>query len=81
VAAVKRQLFIRMADGELSRPLLMPETVGSPHIDLPRFRLPAMANTAKHSHTVQEQIYHVLEGDAVAAFRPARRPEAKAQAR
>jgi hypothetical protein len=40
-----------------------------------------MANTAKHSHTVQEQIYHVLEGDAVAAFRPARRPEAKAQAK
>ena len=44
----------------------MPEAVGSLHIDYRIFAYQPMANTAKHSHTVQEQIYHVLEGDAVA---------------
>ena len=72
MAAVKRQLFIRkiaqgaLAGSELSRPLLMPETVGSLHIDYRIFAYQPMANTAKHSHTVQEQIYHVLEDDTVA---------------
>jgi len=44
----------------------MPETVGSLHIDYRIFAYQPMANPAKHSHTVQEQIYHVLEGVAVA---------------
>jgi len=43
----------------------MPETAGSLHIDYRISAYQPMAYVAKHSHKVQEQIYHVLEGEGV----------------
>ena len=43
----------------------MPETAGSLHIDYRISAYQPMAYVSKHSHKVQEQIYHVLEGEGV----------------
>jgi mannose-6-phosphate isomerase-like protein (cupin superfamily) len=51
--------------GALSKPLVMPETAGSQHLDYRISMYQPMAYVALHSHKVQEQIYHVLEGEAV----------------
>jgi quercetin dioxygenase-like cupin family protein len=77
MAAVKREWFIRNIaqvpwrqfpnhfGGALSKPLVMPETTGSLHIDYRISAYQPMAYVAKHSHKVREQIYHVLEGEGV----------------
>ena len=75
--ADKRQAFIRnIAEvpwlefpnhhgGALSKPLVMPDTAGSKHIDYRISMYQPKACVEKHSHKVQEQIYHVLEGEAL----------------
>jgi mannose-6-phosphate isomerase-like protein (cupin superfamily) len=77
MAATKREWFIRNVaevpwrefpnhfGGALSKPLVMPETAGSQHLDYRISMYQPMAYVALHSHKVQEQIYHVLEGEAV----------------
>lgn len=77
MATVKREWFIRNIaqvpwrqfpnhfGGALSKPLVMPETAGSLHIDYRISAYQPMAHVAKHSHKVQEQIYHVLEGEGM----------------
>ena len=77
MTATKREWFIRNVaevpwrefpnhfGGALSKPLVMPETAGSEHIDYRISMYQAMAHVALHSHKVQEQIYHVLEGEGM----------------
>jgi len=77
MAATKREWFIRNVaevpwrefpnhfGGALSKPLVMPETARSQHIDYRISMYQPMAYVALHSHKVQEQIYHVLEGEGL----------------
>jgi mannose-6-phosphate isomerase-like protein (cupin superfamily) len=43
----------------------MPETAGSRHIDYRVSMYQPMAHVARHKHRVQQQIYHVLEGEGL----------------
>jgi mannose-6-phosphate isomerase-like protein (cupin superfamily) len=43
----------------------MPETAGSRHIDYRISMYQPMARVELHKHRVQEQIYHVLEGEGL----------------
>ena len=77
MTADKRQWFIRNIaqvpwrefpnhfGGALSKPLVMPETAGARHLDYRISAYQPMAYVAKHSHKVQEQIYHVLDGEGL----------------
>ena len=77
MTATKREWFIRNVaevpwrefpnhfGGALSKPLVMPETAVSEHIDYRISMYQPMAHVALHSHKVQEQIYHVLEGEGM----------------
>ena len=51
--------------GALSKPLVRPETCGSGRIDYRISSYQPMAHVAEHVHKVQEQIYHVLDGEGV----------------
>ena len=63
IAEVPWQEFPNHFGGALSKPLVMPETAGSRHLDYRISMYQPMAHVARHSHRVQEQIYHVLEGE------------------
>ena len=75
--AAKREAFIRnIAEvkwlefpdhfgGALSKPLVMPDTAGSKHIDYRISMYQPKAYVTKHSHKVQEQVYHVIEGEGL----------------
>jgi mannose-6-phosphate isomerase-like protein (cupin superfamily) len=47
----------------LSKPLVRPETTGSRLVDYRISTYQPMAYVETHAHKVQEQIYHVLEGE------------------
>ena len=49
--------------GALSKPLVRPETAGSRLIDYRISTYQPMAYVEPHTHNVQEQLYHVLEGE------------------
>ena len=49
--------------GALSKPLVRPETAGSRLVDYRISTYQPMAYVETHTHKVQEQIYHVLEGE------------------
>lgn len=49
--------------GALSKPLVRPETAGSKLVDYRISTYQPMAHVETHTHKVQEQIYHVLEGE------------------
>ncbi|ESR26865.1 cupin domain-containing protein [Lutibaculum baratangense] len=51
--------------GALSKALVHPETVGSRQIDYRISTYQPMAYVARHAHEVQEQVYHVLEGEGL----------------
>jgi len=51
--------------GALSKPLVMPDNMHSRHIDYRISMYQPMAYVARHSHKVQEQVYHVLEGEGL----------------
>jgi mannose-6-phosphate isomerase-like protein (cupin superfamily) len=51
--------------GALSKPLVEPETVGSRDLDYRISMYQPMAQVELHRHKVQEQIYHVLEGEGL----------------
>jgi mannose-6-phosphate isomerase-like protein (cupin superfamily) len=51
--------------GALSKPLVMPETAGSKHLDYRISMYQPKAFVEKHSHKVQEQVYHVIEGEGL----------------
>ena len=51
--------------GALSKALVRPETCGSRRIDFRISCYQPMAHVAEHVHQVQEQVYHVLDGDGL----------------
>ena len=51
--------------GAHSKPLVMPETMHSKHLDYRISMYQPMAYVARHSHKQQEQVYHVLEGEGL----------------
>ena len=65
IAEVPWREFPNHFGGALSKPLVMPETAGSRHLDYRISMYQPMAYVALHSHVVQEQIYHVLEGEGL----------------
>ena len=65
IAEVPWREFPNHFGGALSKPLVMPETANSRHIDYRISMYQPMAHVARHKHLVQEQIYHVLEGEGL----------------
>ena len=65
IAEVKWLEFPDHFGGALSKPLVMPETAGSQHIDYRISMYQPKAHVAVHSHKVQEQVYHVIEGEGL----------------
>lgn len=65
IAEVKWREFPNHFGGALSKPLVMPETAGSTHIDYRISMYQPKAYVEKHSHKVQEQVYHVIEGEGL----------------
>lgn len=51
--------------GALSKALVRPETCGSRRIDFRISCYQPMAHVVEHVHQVQEQVYHLLEGEGV----------------
>jgi mannose-6-phosphate isomerase-like protein (cupin superfamily) len=51
--------------GALSKALVHPDTVGSRQIDYRISTYAPMAYVEGHAHRVQEQVYHVLEGEGL----------------
>ncbi len=65
IAEVEWRQFPDHFGGALSKPLVMPETAGSRHIDYRISMYQPMAYVKLHKHKVQEQVYHVLEGEGL----------------
>lgn len=65
VAEVKWLEFPNHFGGALSKPLVMPDTAGSRHIDYRISMYQPKAYVERHKHKVQEQVYHVLEGEGL----------------
>jgi mannose-6-phosphate isomerase-like protein (cupin superfamily) len=65
IAEVPWKEFPDHFGGALSKPLVNPLNAGSRHIDYRISMYQPMAYVKLHSHVVQEQIYHVLEGEAL----------------
>jgi mannose-6-phosphate isomerase-like protein (cupin superfamily) len=65
IAEVPWRQFPNHYGGALSKPLVMPETVGSKHLDYRISMYQPMAYVELHAHKVQEQIYHVLDGEGL----------------
>lgn len=51
--------------GALSKPLVRPETCGARRVDYRISCYQPMAYVQEHVHAVQEQVYHVLEGEGL----------------
>jgi quercetin dioxygenase-like cupin family protein len=65
IAEVPWKEFPNHFGSALSKPLVLPETAGSKHIDYRISMYQPMAFVQRHKHNVQEQIYHVLEGEGL----------------
>jgi mannose-6-phosphate isomerase-like protein (cupin superfamily) len=65
IAEVEWREFPNHFGGALSKPLVMPETAGSKHLDYRISMYQPMAHVALHKHNVQEQVYHVIEGEGL----------------
>ena len=51
--------------GALSKPLAAPDTLKTKHLDYRISMYQPMAYVARHHHKVQEQVYHVLDGEGL----------------
>ncbi len=65
IAEVPWKQFPDHFGGALSKPLVMPDNAGTRHIDYRISMYQPMAHVKKHAHKVQEQVYHVLEGEGL----------------
>ena len=65
IAEVRWRQFPDHFGGALSKPLVMPETVGSQQLDYRISMYQPMAYVKVHQHKLQEQVYHVLEGEGL----------------
>lgn len=63
IAEIPWQEYPGHFGGALSKALVRPETCGSRRIDFRISCYQPMAHVAEHVHQVQEQVYHVLEGE------------------
>ncbi len=68
IAEVPWKEFPGHFGGALSKPLVDLDGVGSRHIDHRISSYEPMAYVARHKHKVQEQVYHVLEGEGLFEF-------------
>ena len=59
--------------GALSKPLVNPESAGARHLDYRISMYQPMAYVKLHKHKVQEQVYHVLDGEGLMEIDGARR--------
>ncbi|HKI97836.1 MAG TPA: cupin domain-containing protein [bacterium] len=51
--------------GAISKMLVRPETAGSERVDFRISTYQPMSHVEPHTHKIQEQIYHVLEGEGL----------------
>ena len=65
IAEVPWKEFPDHFGGALSKPLVRPENAPTRHIDYRISMYQPMAYVKKHAHKVQEQVYHVLEGEGL----------------
>ena len=65
IAEVPWRQFPDHFGGALSKPLVMPETAGSKQLDYRISMYQPMAYVKVHQHKLQEQVYHVLEGEGL----------------
>lgn len=65
IAEVPWREFPDHHGGALSKPLVMPETAGARQLDYRISMYQPMAHVKLHQHKVQEQVYHVLEGEGL----------------
>lgn len=65
IAEVPWKEFPNHFGGALSKPLISPENSGAQYIDYRISMYQPMAYVAVHSHKIQEQVYHVLEGEGL----------------
>jgi quercetin dioxygenase-like cupin family protein len=65
IAEIPWQEFPGHHGGALSKALVGPQDCGSRHIDHRISCYQPMAYVAEHVHRVQEQVYHVLEGEGL----------------
>lgn len=68
IAEVPWQQFPNHFGGALSKALVDLEGLGARQIDHRISSYEPMAYVARHKHAVQEQIYHVLEGEGLFEF-------------
>jgi mannose-6-phosphate isomerase-like protein (cupin superfamily) len=54
--------------GAFSKMLVRPESLGSKNIDYRISVYQPRAYVAPHTHRIQEQVYHILEGEALMEF-------------
>lgn len=64
-AEIDWQEFPGHFGGALSKALVRPETCGSRRIDYRISCYQPMAHVQEHVHQVQEQVYHVLQGEGL----------------
>jgi len=65
IAEVPWKEFPNHFGGALSKPLVTPDSAGSKYLDYRISCYQPMAYVATHTHKVQEQIYHVLDGEGL----------------
>jgi mannose-6-phosphate isomerase-like protein (cupin superfamily) len=65
IAEIPWQEYPGHFGGALSKALVRPETCGSRRIDFRISSYQPMAHVQEHVHQVQEQVYHVLEGEGL----------------
>jgi mannose-6-phosphate isomerase-like protein (cupin superfamily) len=65
IAEIPWQEYPGHFGGALSKALVRPETCGSRRIDFRISCYQPMAHVREHVHKVQEQVYHVLEGEGL----------------
>lgn len=65
IADIPWQQFPGHFGSALSKPLVRPETAGSRLVDYRISTYQPMGHVELHTHKVQEQIYHILEGEGL----------------
>ncbi len=65
IAEVPWKEFPNHFGGALSKPLVTPDSAGAKHLDYRISCYQPMAYVATHTHKIQEQIYHVLDGEGL----------------
>jgi mannose-6-phosphate isomerase-like protein (cupin superfamily) len=73
IAEIPWQEYPGHFGGALSKALVGPETCNARRIDHRISCYQPMAHVAEHVHKVQEQVYHVLDGEGVLTLDDARR--------